>query len=81
MYIIAIEVLEENDGELLKNTSFIDSLKTIEKQLMFFPICSEYCLRFRKKYDITAFGQYVLQSEESLKKINNLIISAKKILL
>ena len=29
----SIEVLEENDSELVKNTSFIDSLKTIEKQL------------------------------------------------
>lgn len=48
--------------------------KSIEEML--FPICSEYCLRFRKKHDITAFGQYVLQSEEALKRINNLIISA-----
>lgn len=48
------------------------------KEEMLFPINSQYCLRFRKKKAASAHGQYILQSDDAVKNINNMIISASE---
>ena len=69
-----IDVLKAEPGySFLSSTSpciIIDD-KTEE---MLFPLNSQYCLFFRKKKDGLICGQYKLQKDTNVKKINNIIV-------
>lgn len=76
-----IDVLEAPTGySYLSSTSpcVFSKIDKNSEEVIFFPINSQYCLRFRKKENSSTYGQYILQSNETVKNINNIIISASE---
>lgn len=74
-----IDVLQAPIGcSYLSSTSpcIFSKMAGTSKEEMLFPLNSQYCLRFRKKKDASTYGQYILQSGDAVKNINNMIISA-----